>query len=407
MAKKKNYSPINMGDTKTLSNETWLKWRMHGPMYNNPKNPKYVPVAIGGSDAGIIEGASNFKSKTELFHEKSGVKTPKYRKKMNQEILDNGHYLEEYVANHFKQYMFEACGMQPESIKIVNDTNMYQHPFYSFALCNLDRRIWVNGEEGILEIKTTGSLDDIALWKNGKVPEKYEWQCRYYMATMNVDYTYIACMWGFTTKEMAVIRIDRDLDVEDKLMSDVKEFVEDCEMGIEPPLQQTHTVELSKYYVRLYGEIDERAKPIEFPDNDETRDMIDEAILIADEKKLLDKKMADLEEREALLVAKILKYTDGKSMYGSLRIDDNTVAGVSVKVPMHKPTFDEEGFKTAYPTQYEEFLKQSAPKFDVAGCKKKYPTEHSKFVIPAKVNTEKKPMLGKVELKEIPAKETI
>ena len=71
MAKKKNYSPINMGDTKTLSNETWLKWRMHGPMYNNPKDPKYVPVAIGGSAAGIIEGASNFKSKTELFHEKS------------------------------------------------------------------------------------------------------------------------------------------------------------------------------------------------------------------------------------------------------------------------------------------------------------------------------------------------
>lgn len=402
-----NYSPINLGDTKDLSNEEWLNWRMHGPFYKDPTNPKYVFVAVGGSDVAVIEGDSSFKSKMELFHVKSGVKKPKYKREMDAEILENGHELEEYVAKRFKKFMFEACGVEPSSIKIINDTSLFQHPHYSFSLCNLDRRIWINGIEGILEIKTTANLDDIALWKKGIVPKKYEWQCRYYMATMNVDYTYIACMWGFTTKEMAVIKIERDLEIEEKMLMDVKEFVECCEMGIEPKLQQSHTVELSKYYVRLYGEIDEKATPIEFPDTEEIRELIDEAFLINEEKALLAAKEKELSEREGLVVSKILKYTDGKSLYGTLRLDDETVAGLSVKVPMHKAVFDEESFKEEFPEAYNEFLKPSVPKFDATACKKKYPSEYGKHLLSPKVNIEKKPTLNKVEIRNIPVKEAI
>lgn len=404
MVKKKKYSPISLGDTAGLTNEVWLKWRMHGPKYDNPRDPLYVPVAIGGSDAGVIEGSSDFKSKLELFHEKSGIAHPKYKKKMNQEILDNGHDLEEYVAKHFKQYMYKNCGVKPESIEIVNDTNLYQHPNYRFALCNLDRRLWINGEEGILEIKTTGNLTDIQNWKKGIVPEKYEWQCRYYMATMNVDFTYIACMWAYTIDDMAVIRIDRDRKVEEQMMGDIQEFVECCEMGVEPPMQQTHTGELSKYYIRLYGEIDEKAAPIEFADTEEIRDLFAEINDISDEKALLEKKQQSLEERESVVVSKLLKLTEGKSVYASLRLDDEHVAGVKINVPMHKPTFDIEGFKAAYEEAYNEFLKPSEPKLDTTKLKKKYPTEYNQFVIPAKVNTEKKPTIGKFEIKEIPVK---
>lgn len=405
MIKKKKYTPICLGDTKGLSNEVWLKWRMHGPKYESPKDPLYVPVAIGGSDAGVIEGASDFKSKLELFHEKSGIMQPKYKRKMNQEILDNGHDLEEYVANHFKQFMCKNCGMDPASIEIINDTNLYQHPLFPFALCNLDRRLIINGYEGILELKTTGNYSDIQIyWKKGIVPEKYEWQCRYYMATMNVDFAYIACMWGFTLNEMAVIKLSRDHDVERKMLSDIKEFVEYCEMGIEPPMQLTHTGELSKYYVRLYGEIDERATPVEFDDTDETRKLFAEINNINNEKGLLEKSQENLAERESVVVAKLLKLTEGRSVYGFLRLDDEHIADVKINIPMHKPTFDEEGFKASFSNVYNEFLKPTDPKLDTAKLKKKYPTEYNQFVVPAMVNLEKKPSIGKFEIKKSPTK---
>lgn len=397
---KNNYSPIPLGETKDLTNDEWLKWRQHGPAYADVTNPNYIPVCIGGSDAAVIFGDSPWKSSLELFHEKSGVAEPKYKRKMNQDILDAGHQLEDFVAKHFRKYMKVNAGIPEEAIELWNDTVMYQHPLYRFAVCNLDRRIKVNGVDGILEIKTTGSFDDIQnCWKKGICPKKYEWQCRYYMATMNLPYTYIACMWGFSINEMAVVRIDRDLEIEKVMMETIQKFVDCCEMGIEPELQPGHLETLSKYYVRLYGEIDTKAPALEFPDTDDTRDMVDEAIALEEERKLLDAKMAELEQREAKIVAQIMKYTEGKTAYGTLRLDENTVVGLKVKLPMKKATFDEEAFKTAYPTEYAEF---QTSKFDITGCKKKYKTETSKFVIPAKVNDEKGATLEKVEIKNIP-----
>lgn len=398
--KTKNYSPILLGETKDLSNDEWLKWRQHGPYYADASNPAYIPVCIGGSDASVIFGDNPWKSSLELFHEKSGIKTPKYARKMNQDILDAGHQLEDFVAKNFKKYMLETVGIPDTAIEIWNDTNMYQHPYYRFAVCNLDRRIKVNGIEGILEIKTTGSFQDIEnCWKKGIVPKKYEWQCRYYMATMNLPYTYIACMWGFTTKEMAVIRVERDLEIEKVMMETIEEFVECCEMGVEPEMQSGHLTTLANYYVRLYGEIDTKAPAIEFPDNDDTRDLIDEALAIEKEKELLDAKEKELTEREAKVVTQIMAFMNGQGTYGTLRLDENTVAALKVKIPMKKATFDEEGFKKAYPKEYAEFLE---PVFNVTSCKKKYKKEASKYVVPGVVATDKPATLAKVELKDIP-----
>lgn len=395
-----NYSPISLGETKDLTNEDWLKWRQHGPFYDNPMDPNYIPVCIGGSDCAVIFGDSPWKSRLELFHEKSGVKQPKYERKMDQDILDAGHQLEDYVAKNFKNFMQANLGIAPTTIEIWNDTNMYQHPYYPFAVCNLDRRIKINGLEGILEIKTTGNFHDIdSCWKKGICPKKYEWQCRYYMATMNLPYTYIACMWGFTVKEMAVVRIERDIEIEKLMMETVQEFVDFCQMGIEPEMQESHLETLSKYYLRLYGEIDTKAPALEFPDNDKTRDLVEEALAIEKEKSLLDEQMESLKEREAKVVSQILAFTDGKSAYATLRLDENTVAGLRVKLSMKKPTFNEDDFKSAYPAEYAEFLK---PSFDLTACKKKYKKETSQYIIPAVVNTEKAPVLDKVEVKNIP-----
>lgn len=151
--KKQDYSPIALGDTACLSNEEWLKWREHGPYYANPLDPRYISCTVGGSAMSAIFGDNPWISRLELFHQKSGVKKAKYERPMNQAILDAGHMLEDFVAHMFLVKMAEE-GIT--DIEMWNDTVMYQHPHYSFAVCNLDRRIKVNGIQGILECKTTG-----------------------------------------------------------------------------------------------------------------------------------------------------------------------------------------------------------------------------------------------------------
>lgn len=406
--KSMNYSPIDLGETKDLSEKEWLAWREHGPHYADPMHPDYIPVAVGGSAASIVMGDNPWTSGLELFDQKSGRRTPKISRQMNQEILDNGHYLEEYVAMHFKPFMKENIGINPENIEIINDTHMYQHPYYKFAIVNCDRILVIKGkngkQRGILEIKTTGNLNDIAMWKAGIVPKKYEWQCRYYMAVMNLDYCYIACMWNFTRDSMAVILIKRDLEIEKLLMESIKEFVEAAEMGVEPKLNETYKETLSKYYARLYGTVDEKAPAIEFPDTDDTRDMFDEIRALASEKQRLEEAEHALQEKEAAIIAKAYKYMGGKSNYGTLRVDENTVYALRIKVPMHKDKLDVEKFKSEYPALYDEFVE---PKLNETALKKKYRTETNLCMIKGTVNTEKAPEIGKFEELCIPIKSVV
>lgn len=402
-----NKNPVALCDTVNYTNDEWANGlRKHGPAYKNPADPNFIPVCIGGSDCAVIFGDSPWKSKLELYHEKSGTATPKYVRKMPQDLLDAGHILEDFVAMNFRNYMEKVAGIPAANIEIRNDTIMYQHPDYPFALVNLDRRIWVNGVPGILEIKTTGNWTDIAKWKQGTVPKKYEWQCRYYMATMNLDYCYIACMWGYSIDEMAVIKIDRDKAIEDTMMEEIAEFVECCEMGIEPEEQTTGLPVLSKYYERLYGIEKNPKSTIDLPENEETMHVAELAMEISDRRAEIEKLQKVVDEMEAKITTVLMKYGQGKGQYMNLRIDENTVLGMAIKPTFHKDGFDEERFKNDHPAEYAEFLKtETTTKFDLAGLKKKYKKgelDIPSYKIPGELDTDKPVKLGKVELKDIP-----
>ncbi len=402
-----NKKPVALCDTKNYTEKEWADGlRQHGPAYKNPADPNYIPVCIGGSDVAVIFGDSPWKSKLELFHEKSGTAVPKYVRKMPQDLLDAGHILEDFVAKNFRTYMEKTCGVPANNITIENDTVMYQHPDYPFALVNLDRRITINGIPGILEIKTTGNWKDIEKWKSGIVPKKYEWQCRYYMATMDLDYCYIACMWGYSVNEMAVIKIERDKAIEDLMMNEVAEFVECCEMGIEPEQQTTALPVLAKYYERLYGIEKASSESIDLPDNEETREIADLAMEIAERRAELDKLQSVVDEMEARITATLMKYGQGKGTYMNLRLDNKTVLGMAIKPSFHKDGFDEERFKKDHPVEYAEFLKtETTTKFDLTGLKKKYKKvelDIPSYKIPGDLDTDKPVKLEKVELKDIP-----
>ena len=401
MAKKRH--TVVLGDIAGLSNEEWLKWREHGPDYNNPTSPNYIPVTVGSSAVAIVMGDSPFQSTLEFYHEKSGMFTPKIARKMNQEILDAGHILEDFVAKNFPKFMEENCKIPAESIKVINDTKMYQHPDYPFAVVNPDRLVAISKSEAILEIKTTSSMDDIIdYWKKGIAPKKYFWQCQYQMEVMDYEVCYLACMWGFTRKDMAVIKITRDRKLGKMMMETVARFVENCELGIEPDMQTGLYMEtLSKYMVRYYGAPDSKAPALELPNTEETEELMEEASRVFNKKAELLGELDKLAVEEATVCAKALKYLGGKSNYCTLRLNEDEVISLKIKIPMHKVGFDEEAFKREYPKEYDEFV---LPKFDLSGCKKKYKAETNKFVTPAEADPDKAPTIGEVKYRNIPLK---
>ena len=404
--KRSNLPPIALIDTKNVPYNVWADGlRQHGPAYKDPMSPLYIPICVGGSEVSIITGDNPWKCLAEFHAEKTGAAKPKYERKMPQDLLDAGHILEDFVAKRFRPYMERVCGIPASAITVENDTIMYQHPDYKFAVVNLDRRITVNGIPGILECKTTGNWGDIAKWKAGIVPKKYEWQCRYYMAVMNLNYCYIACAWGYGEDDYAVIKIERDLEIEEVMMDMVADFVQCCEDGIEPSMNQQNLKALAEYYKRLYGVTKEEV-PIDLPDNDETREAMDIAMELKERKEEIEKLQKAYDEMEAKVTSTLLKYAEGKGTYISLRLDDETVCSVKIQPSYHKDTFDEERFKADHPAEYAEFLKEEVvKKLDMTGLKKKYSKgqlDLPSYKIPGELNVDKPVVLKKVELRKIP-----
>ena len=62
--------PVILCDTKGMTNEEWLKVRMHGPKGN-------IPYTVGGSDVAAIFGVSPWTSPLELWLIKKGRMKPK------------------------------------------------------------------------------------------------------------------------------------------------------------------------------------------------------------------------------------------------------------------------------------------------------------------------------------------
>ena len=398
---KRDYLPIPLGETEDLENDEWLNWRNHGPFHDNPMDERYLTTGIGGSAVSIIFGDNPWQSKLELYHKKSGTAVPKYERTMDEEILEAGHQLEQFVALMAKRKLREE-GVT--DIEMWNDTIFYQHPKYPWAVVNLDRRIKVNGVPGILECKTTGNFDDIELWKAGIVPKKYEWQCRYYMATMNLDYCYICCCWGFTMEQCALILIRRDKQIERTMMNAVGEFVECCECGIEPEMQTGHMKSLANYYNRLYGELPEKAPAVELPDSTEVYDLMEEAQTLFSRKKMAEERVKQIEEEEYEITSKLMKLMGGKSTYATYRLDSEKVVSVKLKQPMHRATFDEERFAKEHPDLFQQY---QTSKLNVTELKKKEKEVARNYIVPGKENPEEPLTIGKVEIKAIPERAAI
>ncbi len=119
---------------------------------------------------------------------------------------------------------------------------MFRHPLFPFMLADVDFFIdFPDGSKGILECKTTNyncmvTERDLDKWANDSTPVNYEYQGRHYMAVMNINKMYFACLYGNNENEFFIRCMERDLDIEEDLIAEEEFFwTENVEKGVEPP----------------------------------------------------------------------------------------------------------------------------------------------------------------------------
>ena len=80
-----------------------------------------------------------------------------------------------------------------------------------------------DGSKGILECKTT-NYNCQNKWANDSTPVNYEYQGRHYMAVMNINKMYFACLYGNNENEFFIRCMERDLDIEEDLIAEEEFF---------------------------------------------------------------------------------------------------------------------------------------------------------------------------------------
>lgn len=157
--------------TKGISRDEWLKLRQKG---------------IGGSDAGAVAELNPWKSKMQIFLEKTGqIEQPEAG-----EAAEWGQRLEDVVAKAFAK---------KTGLKVQRSNKLYIHPKHPFMIGNVDRLVTdENKRRGVLECKTASAwLADE--WEGETFPEHYLIQLQHYLAVLGVDYGFFAVLIGGNT----------------------------------------------------------------------------------------------------------------------------------------------------------------------------------------------------------------
>lgn len=187
--------PVKVVATKNLPYNQWLEYRKNG---------------IGGSDAGAVCGVNPYKSPFSIYMEKTADAVQETE---DNERMRQGRDLEDYCARRFS----EATGL-----KVHRSNYLYRHSEHPFMIADLDRVIV--GENAGLECKTASAWS-ADKWKSIEtIPESYQIQCLHYMAVMNLDYMYIACL--ILGSDFVYYRIERDDDLIRSLITIEKNFWE-------------------------------------------------------------------------------------------------------------------------------------------------------------------------------------
>ena len=276
-----NYSPEVVVDTTTLTEKEWLDYRRLG---------------IGGSDVAAIMGQSPFCTGRDLYYDKRGIRPVVNEDEDNWVAKSVGHRLEELVAEIFSY----KTGLMVYPIH-----KMFRHPLYPFMVADVDFFInFPDGSKGILECKTSNyHCQD--KWENDCVPLNYEYQCRHYMAVMNLNVVYIACLFGNNENEYVIRKIERDYDLEEDLINEEAYFWNEyVQKGQEPPYVESGELVLESIRRHFWpGDKDE--DEIILPGT--IRDNLDQYLALKERKSAIDKESREIEGKMKSLYAGVVE----------------------------------------------------------------------------------------------------
>lgn len=233
MALNLNYEPnVLVENTDAITREEWLKWRAMG---------------IGGSDVAAALGFSPYKTRRDLYYEKSGIEPAISDEENNWVAKEVGKRLESLVADIYQR---------KTGYKVYPIHKLFQHPIYPFLTANVDFFVQKpNGSRGILETKTSHHQNR-EKWANDSIPRHYEYQGRHYDCVTNLDFAAFACLFSNSEDDFVMREVERDLDDEENTVMELSHFWNNYVLArVEPPYTEKPDLALESIR-RFHGQAD-------------------------------------------------------------------------------------------------------------------------------------------------------
>lgn len=276
---------------------------------------------LGGSDVATILGLNPWKSAFTLWLEKTGQIEPP---EVKNEYVEWGNLLEPVIREKFAR---------ETGFEVRENPYVLQHDEFEFMVANIDGECFdpEMGEWGVLEIKTTSERNKDE-WIDGP-PNHYHLQIQHYMATMEYNYAYVACLIG--GHSFVFFKIDRDDYIIDKIISAEKEFTQLVEGKIAPEIS-SHSMD-ADYLNTTYPNA-----------NDEIGELTADDEAFALRYTEIQKQIKGLAEEADYIKNRIkLKAKEYKALQGPT---------YKVSMPtVKKITFDSKQFAVDYPELYEKY----------------------------------------------------
>lgn len=242
-------APIILCDCAGMDEKRWLECREHGPKGD-------IEYTVGGSDVATIFGLSPWMTPRELWLIKKGRLKPK--DKPNPLQLEMGHLLEPIAAHFYAQRTGDT---------VIENTNLYQHADFPFALANVDRDLVrkATGEPGVLECKSC-TYRKAYEWEDGAYPLHYEFQLRYYLAVRDVNFGAFSAIWGNNpTYDLATPSLIRDRAKEDMIFERLDQWIWSLQHDKPPAMTEVDPKLALEALARICGPSQESLPTIEFP----------------------------------------------------------------------------------------------------------------------------------------------
>lgn len=293
--------------------DTWLKVRQHGAAFNDRTSDLYKQFVIGGSAIGNLLCRAEYpgQSKHFLKHKYQGKKFLGPINEIDPDIALAGHRAEDYLIQWSKQLLEEQC-FKVKRVAAGNEITV-EHPIFTFLQANNDGFVVLeDGSVNILEIKHTSSFNYkvVSDWQEGIVPKHYLAQITHYMSTFNVDKSFIQCGWGFRPNEMAIIEVDRNLNMEINMIARALYFFIEEVLKDGAVDDNNYSVLLDDLY-SIYGDSREEVKEIK---SDELYEDVKELKSIEDKLKDMRKEnrnsLKPFEEQRDRLQAKLFEVAE-------------------------------------------------------------------------------------------------